>query len=446
MNTKNTLFNPNWITDKFIYIMLGIFPIWTGFEGYSNITASKFAFFVSVTSVWIVLLIAALIISRIKLHACVSDYIVIAFMLLASVSSLLSPYGLVSILGAGRYDGLLSFLLYCIIFLGVKQFAKPKRSYLTAFSISLSICCIISFIQLMGYNPFNLFPSDYTYYDHGIKFSSEILGNIGNVDVFATVLSLYVPGTFAFCMLSDNRKDKLYLIPASLVLFLCMKISVSSLKLALAVSAIIFIVLMIKSRKFINGLYILIIIVFLFIASTYIQFSIDGVTFGKAESENTEQSDESTVFQIKQILSGHIEDSYGSGRIGIWRQALETFDERPVIGTGQGTIAKRVNIEYSREIEETGKTMRTFVDNAHNEYLGYLMDDGIIGLVLYLSLIISTIIYAFKSRSYIKEALLCGMFGYWTQSFFGIGLCLVLPIVWLCWGLCNSLTEKNIND
>ena len=52
---KNTILSPEWVTDKFILIMLAVFPLWVGFDGYSNVTLSKFLFFVICTGLWLLL-------------------------------------------------------------------------------------------------------------------------------------------------------------------------------------------------------------------------------------------------------------------------------------------------------------------------------------------------------------------------------------------------------
>ena len=42
-----------WLTDKYICLMLLVFPLWTGFGGYASITRSKYLFFLTVTLAWL---------------------------------------------------------------------------------------------------------------------------------------------------------------------------------------------------------------------------------------------------------------------------------------------------------------------------------------------------------------------------------------------------------
>jgi hypothetical protein len=190
---REKLLSPEWVTDKFIIIMLAVFPLFTGLHGYSDVTFSKFMFFVCVTGAWILLTAAGAAVTGERPRAAAGGYAVIALALIACLSALLSPYGTDTVIGAGRYDGLLSLLLYCVIFLGVSAYGKPRPIYYYALAFSITVCCIISVLQLLGRNPLGLFPAGWNYFDHGIKYSAEFLGCIGNVDVFSTLLCLAVP-------------------------------------------------------------------------------------------------------------------------------------------------------------------------------------------------------------------------------------------------------------
>ena len=43
-----------WVTDKFILVMLGLFPLYVGFQrnAYTAVTAAKYHFFTIATCVW----------------------------------------------------------------------------------------------------------------------------------------------------------------------------------------------------------------------------------------------------------------------------------------------------------------------------------------------------------------------------------------------------------
>ena len=41
-----------WLTDKYILGLLTLFPLFTGFHGYANLTAAKFWLYTGMTAVW----------------------------------------------------------------------------------------------------------------------------------------------------------------------------------------------------------------------------------------------------------------------------------------------------------------------------------------------------------------------------------------------------------
>ena len=418
--------------------MLAVFPLWTGFQGYANITFSKFMFFAVTGGLWLLWITAAAFYRRERPTISKCGWAVLALMGIACLSAVFSPYGADVIIGAGRYDGLVSLLLYGCIFLGVSAYARPKPGYSAALAFSVSVCCVVSLFQLLGQNPLSLFPGSLNYFDHGIKYSSEFLGNIGNVDVFAALLCVAVPIFFGEYLCREGKKYALFLLPAVLGEFVALESGVASAKLGLAASLVISVIVL-ANRKRLKKLAVVILAAALAAGlSGAVHFTAGGVVFGKAEvqaADSAPSAQTSTMSEIKEMLHGHFEDSYGSGRIGIWRQCLEVYPQHAIIGGGPGTVADRIEINYSRYVSQTGRTLKTSVDNAHNEYLGYLMDEGIAGLGAYLAMAVMTLIIWIKRRSEPVAALGCGMIGYWVQSFFGIGLCLVLPVIWLIWGL-----------
>ena len=53
-----------WLTDRYISLMLLVFPLFTGFQGYGDITRSKYLFFLTVTSLWLLALIGLILAAR----------------------------------------------------------------------------------------------------------------------------------------------------------------------------------------------------------------------------------------------------------------------------------------------------------------------------------------------------------------------------------------------
>ena len=78
--------------------------------------------------------------------------------------------------------------------------------------------------------------------------------------------------------------------------------------------------------------------------------------------------------------------------------------------------------------------------NAHNAYLGYLVNVGILGLLAYLSAIVCSLVTWFKRRrdGAMYPALGAAFVCYLIQDFFGLNLPLSAPLLWVIWGLLES--------
>ena len=151
-----------------------------------------------------------------------------------------------------------------------------------------------------------------------------------------------------------------------------------------------------------------------------------------------------TLYELGQMLRGHFEDSYGSSRIRIWRGCLALVPARPLLGLGPGMLAARMDILFSRFVPETGETLRSFVDNAHNVYLAALVNTGILGLAAHLATVgLAAAEGIRRRRDGLCLSLALGLLCACLHAFFGLGLCLSEPVFWLALGLlCAKESEK----
>ena len=139
---------------------------------------------------------------------------------------------------------------------------------------------------------------------------------------------------------------------------------------------------------------------------------------------------------MSQVLHGHLADSFGSARGQIWKQGWRLFLEKPWLGGGPGTASLRFDIRWFSEV----RNQTVVVTNAHNVYLGYLVNTGLLGLLPYLAAIAASMVTWVKRRKLgaMYPALGAALLGYLIQDFFGLGLPLTAPIMWVVWGLLES--------
>lgn len=488
---------PQWITDKYIYLIIFFYPLFVGFHGYARLTASKFFFFSILTVLWL----SSILIFNLRAKKPFKIQtlgpillLILLYMFFCLISALISPHGISVVIGEGRFDGLLTTSLCCLIFLGAYRYGSLKKEYIYAFSLSGFFCCLIAVLQLFGKNPLSLFPLDYSYYDAGTKYSSEFLSTIGNADLFSGYLCILFPMAAVYYTVSEKRVFPLLAavsiagfclvasrVASGILAVICFMLFAAPFTLstgerlrrgleALAAAFFFFglgaafkghgvngeIALSLRLWKPSSAL--LILSFFFIIARLCLQktrfkpktlplffslFSVLAFAAGLC-CVYLWPGKEGSVYEISQVMRGNIDEGFGSSRILIWREVLSVVPERLFFGGGPGTLALRIDLGFSRYVEETGRHLQTYVDNAHNAYLGILVNTGLISLFLYLaaqaSSLYGAVTRARHSPLYLGAAfaLLC----YWIQGFFSLGLFIVSPIAWTFWGLLASGVEK----
>jgi len=409
------------ITDLYCITLLFLFLLFPGFSGYLNITLSKYYFLLIATGLWLLALLAARICGvKRRLHPSAPQWAALIFLAVSVLSTLCSPNFFGSLIGTGRFDGLLTTLLYCVIFLGVSLFTRPKPVHAYAFGCAVTLCCFLAVLQLLGKNPLGLYPSDLRWQDAGIRYSGAYLGTIGNTNLLDAVLALSIP----LCICEVLRRRWWFLLPLLLSVPIVIWAGGSGLHFALC-GFVCAALLLLPRRRSVRFFCIGLIAAMLVIALAVLWF-------WKGES--------GTVYELSQMLHGRFEDSFGSSRIMIWRESLALVPARPLLGGGPGTLASRLDITFSRYVPETGVTLTSFADNAHNVYLAYLVDIGILGLLSYLALLLSSALCALKyaARSDLVLAFSLSVFCAAVHAFFGLGLFITQPFFFLMIGLCAS--------
>ena len=406
-----------WLTDKYILCLLAFFPLFTGFHGYVNLTTAKFWLYTGATAVW-ALGIAVCLCSGARLFVKKPGsffYLTCAFLVWNLVSAVLSPWREKTFLGAGRYDGLLTQLLYALTALGAARWGRRRTLYVRVPGGSMFLCCAAALWQIAGGNPLGLYPNGWCFADAGTLYSGMYLGTVGNTLILGSVLSLAVP-VLAYTAVKKRGYDLLLLLPAAMALYILYRSECSSAWVALAGACALMLPKLARGRRR----------KYLLAAEGVLALAVLlAVYFYPGQS--------GTLFEASRLLHGEADASFGSHRVEIWREVCALTAQRPVFGGGPGTAAVRLHIEFVRFVPETGRTLRTFVTNAHNEYLGYAMDLGWPGLVLYLGMMGLT--FFRPRRDGESAAWLWGVAAYWIQAFFALGLVVSAPLLWLAWGL-----------
>jgi len=223
-----------WLTDKYILCLLALFPLFTGFHGYANLTAAKFWLYTGATAVWLLGLLPCLCTGA-RLFAKKPGaffYLTCAFLVWNLVSAALSPWREKTFLGAGRYDGLFTQFLYALTALGIARWGRKRVIYVRVFGASVFLCCAVALWQIAGGNPLGLYPNGWRFADAGTLYSGMYLGTVGNTLILGSVLSLAVP-VLVYTAVKKRGYDLLLLLPAAMALYVLYRSECSSAWVAL---------------------------------------------------------------------------------------------------------------------------------------------------------------------------------------------------------------------
>lgn len=153
-----------------------------------------------------------------------------------------------------------------------------------------------------------------------------------------------------------------------------------------------------------------------------------------------------------------IDDSWGNFRGYVWRRLARVYSNLPFVnklfGYGNESV---MDIMTSGFYDEMMAKVGVVYDNAHNEYLQYLVTTGILGAVTYIGLIVSAFVSMIKCAFGGTDRNLCeciavalGIAGYATQAFFNLNQSLTTPYIFLmvamAAGICREKRMQKQED
>ncbi|QSX06103.1 O-antigen ligase family protein [Sedimentibacter sp. zth1] len=428
------------ITSIYIVLMLTIYLLYVGHEGYQNITKVKFNMFCIISCIYLLLIILLyvelLFIGQKKLSSLWSSLkttswtqkLVLVFFLFSLLSAIFSDNHSVAFKGGSRFEGLLTIAIYCICFFATSIYGKPAKWQIYILGLSMTIFCCISIIQLMGYNPFSLYPKGYNYFDGNVKYAGFYISTVGNIDLASALLCLTTP-IFLIGVIRMSEKRKFFLlVPLILCIIVTFAIKVQAGILGEVVGLILVMPVVLPVKTKIKKLLCVVILLFI-ILGIFLLWNYD--------FEGNE-----TLFEAHELLHGNWEDEYGTGRIYIWKNVINLIPEKLFLGGGPDTLLDRMATHFQRYDEKLDLTIYALVDVAHNEYLNIIVNQGLFALIFYLLALASSAIRWVKNSTNI-DAAICGsaVLCYCIQAFFGISMCITSIFFWLTLGL----LEKSIN-
>lgn len=442
-----------------------------------------------------------------------TDWFMIGFFISNIVAFILAPDKLAAYTGSdGRRCGLQFMILAVILYICMGRTLVLKKSVLAAFM------CVGTFASIVGV--FQYIGIDFLEIREGLASSIQdiYISTFGNIDIFASFLCILIPVAIGAGL--DNKKiydrDAIWkfnwtkLSAWAAVYTGSAAVVVTNANLAYAgVGASILIAFLIAAysgrlREFEE----LILIVFLGFLSVSIMLGMEPESLAKLDGlSNFARNITPIVWtvialalvcafvqiaeHIKPGISGRLrgrtplivcsvlvtvcvvclviggsvkaggifrfDDSWGNYRGYVWKRLIEAYRDFPfvnkIFGYGNETVK---DIMVSGYYDEMMSKIGVVYDNAHNEYLQYLVTTGAVGAITYIGLIVSAFVSMVrcaaskirKGDEHNKEfcestAIALGISGYAVQAFFNLNQSLTTPYIFLMVAMAAGIYREN---
>ncbi len=465
-------------------------------NGFYNITQTKSVFFyvVSLLTIFVFTLRSVFFSEeekekkplQEKLHTLLpTDIAFGAFLSFILFSALLSQYRSDVWYGANaRYQGAFTYLLYFLFYLIISHNLKGVRLFLYAGAAAFCIVCALGVLNCFDIDFFGF------YSRLSEANQSAYISTIGNINFYSSYLCLLFPPVLCgFCM-TEKKVSRIAYAAALVIGSFGMMVTASESFVVGFLSALVIIPLFLysdvsKLKKYLLGVCIIVLSAQIFL-----------LIYNAAPKTNVAVSHLLSIL-VRPLISGavlamcavllilvhfvpksaiilkklhiaalciciggllgcfilanttgigrfnsyfELTSDWGSYRGEIWRQCAQLFREfswkEKLFGIGPEALQ---NVTASGKIFQGKK-----LDQAHNEYLHYLITSGICGMVSYIALL-GTVIYTTVRKC--RNNMLCvglfsGLVAFWLQAFVNLAQPFTTPILFtfiavIC-GICNQ--------
>ncbi|MBI2601004.1 O-antigen ligase family protein [Candidatus Daviesbacteria bacterium] len=175
-------------------------------------------------------------------------------------------------------------------------------------------------------------------------------------------------------------------------------------------------------------------IINLLFGSAFTRFQLDNLFIKSPTSPINQNTSSSIPASVgTQLENGGTES--GQIRLIVWQGALEIFKKYPLFGSGVETFAYSY-YQFRPKTHNLTSEWDFLYNKAHNEFLNYLANTGIIGFSTYLLIIIIFLIWSLKQiisgkNDLIYASLLASYISYLVQNLFGFSVVIIAIFFYL---------------
>jgi len=340
------------------------------------------------------------------------------FLSIHALSSLVSQSPTTGVLGlSGRRNGFLTYLAFFLLFLMARRFGNKES--LNGFLFALS--CVGGFEAIyMLLQKFGLDPAPWSF-----VYANTMIGTLGNPDFASAFVALSTPATvyLIYSNIKDQKKAGIFLGVFLTQVTALLVSRVYQGPMALAIAGFAACVSLVWFNK--KGIkYRLMVVSSVLLSGLVVTLGVLGQ--GPLSSIFAKQS-----FQIR--IHAY------------WDTAAEMGLRHPFFGVGPEQFADQFNRFYSLENRKVFGSL--FTDNAHNYFLQFFAEIGIIGGFFFLLLSLTAFAKAFRSLSHanksdlsLKIAVIATLTVYFAQALISIEHIAINVWFWILLGLLSGKT------
>lgn len=491
----------------FLISMFTVFPVYLT-DKLFNVRVDRLHYFIATNLILLFFILATYICGIDKkkwptklFKMSVTDWAVSAFLVVCGISTLLSEYGKDALTGAqGRDSGLILMAVYVLCYFLLSRYLKCKDFVFDIFAITACIVCLIAIMHEFYIDPFDLINS--------IKEDQRetFISTIGNINLFSAFVCVALPTVVAILVMSNDFFITIFYSVVTSICFMGLIVANSDSGYfgLVAFMAVLFVFacknadrmfkyflsvfIMLLSCKILN----LFSVIFkgdmreldtlpntlVFDKRMYLFISAAGfltIIFYLVKSKFGDKSFPRAVQIAAGILVGlfafsiafvfcyfsfintasdlgsltkylRLNDQWGTHRGYAWIRSIILFKDGGIknmlVGTGPDTFGPVIKAVYR---EDMLKRHGSVFDNAHNEYLNYLVTIGILGAAAYITALISLAARCVKRcRNNTKFLIvILVVTSYCAQALFNLATPIVTPYLFVFLGIGESYIRHN---
>jgi putative inorganic carbon (HCO3(-)) transporter len=366
----------------------------------------------------------------------------------------LIAYGIASILSAWtsinpelsihgdmfREEGIITILSYgalTFVFASMVETEKQAHNLLTGLLVTGFFVSLYAIIQYFGFNPT----------EHFIPLLRGVENRpgstIGNPNFLGKFLVLILPLYIVYYAAAASGKEKYLLLSGCIISFCALILTFTRASWFSFFCSVMLLALLLRGKTAWSKQQELLIIAGILIVVA-LSWEAQSLLKKPVADDKVTPTVTGKIVRIFDPGKGDVR-----ARMYLWSMATALIKERPLLGYGPDThaiVMGKFNLEYARRFKCSG-----LIDRAHNNYLDMAIGQGLAGLLCYLSIIVTFLVWLvrtlktepYASRQLLYRGILAAVCGYLLNDIFTFSVVSVSPAFWSLLGLTISIKRLN---